>query len=414
MSDSNDNIRPTHLYNLRPRPRYLSSISTTNQFSSQTAKPLYCDFPEQPIASTTPKSLARQFNNCCNSYSKQCICPKCIRILTRPERHQHSHLVVDNPEFLTVQSTIPTTLSCPEYPIYTPVISQLPVDSVESTISSSLPLTTSDTFLPEQRLSTLPSSFNQRFQQYTVTITQYGITVVSAIFATIYSILRYFFGDLHPIFLLENLRDFLLPPFIPQYNILSLELQRAETYSTAGILQRFYSDYSCAYSTQLWCVFFVYVYVTLHSFIVCGIYLFEFGHHNITYIPPNAIVSYAYCIIFLAYLPFIYRYITKAILTEGIYHSHQYFRKFKSFVQRRIPRLTIESTRSFIMAPTTRRTASATALHKQQHQSDHSILPPTSPIAVNPTVQQSLLRHDRQFDMLQDNVRRMENTMNNL
>ena len=118
--------------------------------------------------------------------------------------------------------------------------------------------------------------------------------------------------------------------------------------------------------------------------------------------------------IFLVYLLFVHRYITKAILTERIYHSHRYFRKFKSFIQRHIPRLTIESSRSFIMAPTTRQTASATAPNEQQHQSDHSIPLPTSPTAVNPTVQQSLLRHDRQFDMLQDDVRRMENTMNNL
>ena len=117
---------------------------------------------------------------------------------------------------------------------------------------------------------------------------------------------------------------------------------------------------------------------------------------------------------FLAYLPFAHRYVTKAILTEGIYHSHRYFRHFKSFIQRCIPRLTIESTRSFIIAPTTYRTASATAPHEQQNQPDHSVPISISPIAVNPTVQQSLLRHDRQFDMLQDDVRRMENTMNNL
>ena len=364
---------------------------------------------------TTPKSLARQFNDYCNSYSSQCTCPKCIHITTRPEQHQLSPLIVDDPEFLTVRSTVPTTLSCPEYPIYTPVISQLPIESVKSTISSSLPLTTSDTFLLEQRLSTLPSSFNQRFQKYTVTITQFGITVVSVIFATIYSILRYFFGDLHPIFLLENLQDFLLPPFIPQYNISSLELRHAETYSTAGILQRFYGDYSRTYLTQLWCVFFVHGYVTFYNFIVYGIHLFEFGHHNITYLPSNAIISYVYYMIFLAYLPFVHRYITKAILTEGIYHSYRYFRNFKSFIQRRIPRLTIESTRSFIMAPTTRRTALATALHEQQHQSDHSIPLPTSLTAVNPTVQQSLLRHDRQFDACcKTTCRRMENTMNNL
>ena len=29
-------------------------------------------------------------------------------------------------------------------------------------------------------------------------------------------------------------------------------------------------------------------------------------------------------------------------------------------------------------------------------------------------MQQSLLRHDRQFDVMQDDMRRMENTMNNL
>ena len=112
-------------------------------------------------------------------------------------------------------------------------------------------------------------------------------------------------------------------------------------------------------------------------------------------------------------LPFVHRYITKAILTKGIHHSHRYFQIFKSFIQRHMPRLTIESTRSFIMAPTTRRTASANLPHDQQTSFDHSVPPPTSPIA-NPTVQQSLLRHDRQFDMLQDDVRRMENTMNNL
>ena len=117
--------------------------------------------------------------------------------------------------------------------------------------------------------------------------------------------------------------------------------------------------------------------------------------------------------LFLAYLPFVHRYITKAILTKGIHHSHRYFQIFKSFVQRRMPRLTIESTQSFIMAPTTRRTASANLPHDQQTSSDHSVPPPTSPIAVNLTVQQSLLRHDRQFDMLQDDVRHMENTMNN-
>ena len=70
---------------------------------------------------------------------------------------------------------------------------------------------------------------------------------MSAIFAIIYSVLCYFFGDIHPIFLLENLQDFLLPPFIPRYNISSLELRHAETYSTAGILQRFYGDHSRAY-----------------------------------------------------------------------------------------------------------------------------------------------------------------------
>ena len=223
----------------------------TKPISSRADVPPYCNFPEQPTVVTTPKSLAHQFDDCCSSYSNQCTYPKCIRHVTRLEQHQHSHLVVDDPEFLTAQSIVPTTQSCPEYSIYTPVISQLPIESVESTITSSLPLTTSDIFLPEQRLSTLSSSFNQRFQRYTVTITQFGITIVSAIFAIIYSVLRYFFGDVHPIFLLENLQDFLLPPLIPRYNISSLELRRAETYSTAGILQRFYGDHSRAYSTQL-------------------------------------------------------------------------------------------------------------------------------------------------------------------
>ena len=199
-------------------------------------------------------------------------------------------------EFLTVQPVIPTTLVCPEYSIYTPVTSQLPVDSVESTISSSLPLTTSDTFLPEQRLPTLSTSFNQRFQKYTVTITHFGITIVSGIFALIYSILRYFFGDVHPIFLLENLQDFLLPPFIPRYNISSLELRYAETYSTAGILQRLYGDYSRAYSTQLFCIFMIHAYLTIHNSIVCGEYFFNFGYHNIV------LLAYSfYCFICIWY-----------------------------------------------------------------------------------------------------------------
>ena len=149
MSDSDKSICPTYSYNLRPRPRYLSSIYTTDLFSSQADIPPYCNFPEQPIAATTPKSLARQFDNYCKAYSKQCTYSKCIHLFTRPEQHQHSHLIIDDPEFLTVQSTVPTTLSYPEYSIYTPIVSQLPVDSVDSTISSSLPLTTSDTFLSE-------------------------------------------------------------------------------------------------------------------------------------------------------------------------------------------------------------------------------------------------------------------------
>ena len=200
------------------------------------------------------------------------------------------------------------------------MISQIPVDDIEATISSSLPFTTTDTFLPEQRLSTISSLFNQRFHEHTATITQFGISVVSAIFATIYSILRYFFGDVHPIFLLENLQDFFLPPIIPRYNILSLELRRAETYSTTSILQRLYGDYSRAYSTQLYCVFLVYAYVTIHNSIIYRVQLFNFGHHDITYLPPNAVTSYAYYMTFLAYLLFVYRYVTKTILTEGIYH----------------------------------------------------------------------------------------------
>ena len=277
--------------------------------------------------------------------------------------------------------------------------SQLPVDSVESTISSSLPLTTSDTFLPEQRLPTLSTSFNQRFQKYTVTITHFGITLVSGTFALIYSILRYFFGDVHPIFLLENLQDFLLPPFIPRYNISSLELRYAETYSTAGILQRLYGDYSRAYSTQLFCVFMIYAYLTIHNFIVYGECLFNFGYHNIAYLPTHSTVSYAYGMLFLAYLPFVHRYLTNALLTEGIYHFHRYFQTFKSFVQKYIPPFTVKPTRTFVMAPTTRRTVSANSPHEQQNSPDHPVPPPISPITVNPTVQQSLLRHDRQFDM---------------
>ena len=235
MSDSDDNPHPTHSYNLRPRPRYLSTYPTIRTIP-QPLTPTYCDFPEQSTTAATPKSLARQFNDCHNSYANLCLCPTCVRITTRPERHQPFPLIVDDPEFLTVQPVIPTTLVCPEYSIYTPVTSQLPVDSIESTVSSSLPLTTSDTFLPEQRLSTLSTSFNQRFKKYTVAIIHFGITVVSGIFALIYSILCYFFGDVHPIFFLENLQDFLLPPFITRYNISSLELRYAETYSTAGIL----------------------------------------------------------------------------------------------------------------------------------------------------------------------------------
>ena len=358
MSDSDDNPHPMHPYNLCPRPRYLSTYPTIRTIP-QPLTPTYCDFPEHSTTATTPKSLVRQFNDCHNSYANLCTCPTCIQLTTRPEQHQHSPLIIDDPEFLIAQPIASTTVACSEYSIYTPVTSQLPVDSIESTISSSLPLTTSDTFLPEQRLSTLSTTFNQRFQKYTVTITQFGITVVTAVFAIIYSILRYFFGDVHPIFFLENLQDFLLPPFIPRYNISSLELRYAETYSTAGLLQRFYGDYSRTYSTQLLCVFLVHSYITIHNFIVSGIYLSDFGHHNITYLPANAIVSYAYCMIFLAYLPFVHRYITKAIFTEGIYHSHQYFQSFKSFIQRRLPRFTNTSAQSFIMAPTTRRTASA-------------------------------------------------------
>ena len=79
--------------------------------------------------------------------------------------------------------------------------------------------------------------------------------------------------------------------------------------------------------------------------------------------------------IFLAYLPFVHRYITKAIFTEGIYHFHQYFQSFKSFIQRRLPRFTNTSVQSFIMAPTTRRTASANPLHDQPTSSDH-VVPP--------------------------------------
>ena len=413
MSDSDDNPRPTHPYNLRPRPCYLSTYPTIRTIP-QPLTPTYCDFPEHSTTATTPKSLARQFNDCHHSYANLCTCPACIRLTTRPEQHQHSPLVVDDPEFLIAHPIASTTVACPEYSIYTPVTSQLPVDSIESTISSSLPLTTSDTFLPEQRLSTLSTSFNQRFQKYTVTITQFGITVVAAIFAIIYSTLRYFFGDVHPIFFLENLQDFLLPPFIPRYNISSLELRYAETYSTASLLQRFYGDYSRAYSTQLLCIFVVHVYITIHNFIVSGIYLSDFGHHNIIYLPANAIVSYAYCMIFLVYLLFVHHYVTKAIFTEGIYHSHQYFQSFKSFIQRRIPQFTSTSAQSFIMAPTTRRTASANSPHDQPTSTDHTVPLPISPIAVNPTVQQSLLRHDGQFDALQDDVRRMENTMNNL
>ena len=413
MSDSDDNPRPTHSYNLRPRPRYLSTYSTIRT-TPQPLTPTYCDFPEQSTTAATPKSLARQFNDCHNSYANFCLCPICVRIAEQPERHQPSPLIVDDPEFLTVQPVTPATTVCPEYPIYTPVTSQLPEDSVESTISSSLPLTTSDTFLPEQRLPTLSASFTQRFQKYTVTITQFSITTVSGTFALIYSVLRYFFGDIHPIFLLENLQDFLLPPFIPRYNISSLELRYAETYSTAGILQRLYGDYSRAYSTQLCCVFLIHVYITLHNSIETGAYFFNFGHHNIAYLPTNFIVSYAYAMLFLAYLPFAHRYLTKAILTQGIYHFHRYFQTFKSFIQQRIPQLTFKPTRTFIMAPTTRRTASANSPHEQQNSSDHSVPPPLSPITVNPTVQQSLLRHDQQFDAMQDDMRRMENTMNNL
>ena len=260
-------------------------------------------------------------------------------------------------------STASITLACPEYSTYTPVTSQLPVNDVETTVSSSLPLTTTDIFLPEQRLSTFSSSFNQRFQKYTVTITHFGITVVSGIFAIIYSILRYFFGDVHPIFLLENLQDFFLPPFIPRYNISSLELRYAETYSTAGILQRLYGDHSRAYSTQLFCVFMIHVYITLHNFIVSGEYFFNFGYHNIAYLPTHSIVSYAYGMLFLAYLPFVHRYLTKALLTEGIYHSHRQFQTFKAFVQKYIPQFTFKPTRTFIIAPTTRRTASANSPH---------------------------------------------------
>ena len=127
---------------------------------------------------------------------------------TRPERHQPSPLIVDDPEFLTAQPVIPTTLVCPEYSIYTPVTSQLLVDSIESIVSSSLPLTTSDTFLPEQRLSTLFTSFNQRFQKYTIAIIHFGITVVSGIFAIIYSILRYFFWRRTSYFLLGKFARF--------------------------------------------------------------------------------------------------------------------------------------------------------------------------------------------------------------
>ena len=413
MSDSDDNPRPTHPYNLRPRPRYLSTIATTRP-SPQTLTPTYCDFPEQSTTAATPKSLARQFNDCRNSYANLCMCPACVRLTARPKYHQHTPLIVNDPEFLTTQPIIPTTLVCPEYPIYTPIESQLPVDNVDSTISSSFPLTTSDTFLPEQRLPTITSSFSQRFHEYTITITQFGVTVVSAIFATTYSILRYLFGDMYPIFLLENLQDFLLPPFIPRYNISSLELRYAETYSTAGILQRLYGDYSRAYSTQLFCVFVIHVYITLHNSIVCGEYFFNFGYHNIAYLPTHSTVSYAYGMLFLAYLPFVHRYLTNALLTEGIYHSHRYFQTFKSFVQKYIPQFTFKPTRTFIMAPTTHRTVSANPPHEQQNSSDHSVPSLISPITVNPTVQQSLLRHDRQFDMLQDDVRRMENTMNNL
>ena len=413
MSDSDDNPHPTHSYNLRPRPRYLSTYPTI-QTIPQPLTPTYCDFPEQSTTAATPKSLARQFNDCHNSYANLCLCPTCIRITTRPERHQPSPLIIDDPEFLTVQPVIPTTLVCPEYSIYTPVTSQLPVDSIESTVSSSLPLTTSDTFLPEQRLSTLSTSFNQRFQKYTLAIIHFGITIVSGIFALIYSILRYFFGDVHPIFFLENLQDFLLPPFIPRYNISSLELRYAETYSTAGILQRLYGDYSRAYSTQLFCVFIIHVYITLHNSVVSGSYFFNFGYHNIAYLPTHFIVSYAYGMLFLAYLPFVHRYLTKAILTEGIYHSHRYFQTFKSFIQQYIPQFTFKSTRTFIIAPTTRRTASATSPYEQHNQIEHSVPPSISPITANPTVQQSLLRHDRQFNVLQDDMRRMENTMNNL
>ena len=123
MSDSDDNIQTTHSYNLRPRPRYLSLTPVTNPISSRADVPPYCNFPEQPTVATTPKSLAHQFDDCYNSYSNQCTCPKYMRLVTRPEQHQHSHLIVDDPEFLTAQSIVPTTQSCPEYSIYTPVIS---------------------------------------------------------------------------------------------------------------------------------------------------------------------------------------------------------------------------------------------------------------------------------------------------
>ena len=252
--------------------------------------------------------------------------------------------------------------------------SRLPVDSIESIVSSSLPLTTSDTFLSEQRLSTHSTTFNQRFQKYTVAIIHFGITVVSGIFALIYSILRYFFGDVHPIFLLENLQDFLLPPFIPRYHISSLELRYAETYSTASILQRLYGDYSRAYSTQLFCVFMIHVYITLHNCIEIGAFSFNFGYHNIAYLPTNFVVSYTYAMLFLAYLPFVCiatslrQYLQKGYiifidiskLSNHLYKSIFLNSRFKP-------------TRTFIMAPTTRRTASATSPH-EQHNSELNIL----------------------------------------
>ena len=84
MSDSDDNPRPTHSYNLRPRPRYLSTYPTIRT-TPQPLTPTYCDFPEQSTTAATPKSLARQFNDCHNSYANFCLCPTYVRIAARPE-----------------------------------------------------------------------------------------------------------------------------------------------------------------------------------------------------------------------------------------------------------------------------------------------------------------------------------------